>query len=128
MESQRSLGGAGGVGLCEDGLWDGGTGSVGGGSGGASSSCGVSLSSLLLSGRARSTSSGGSNGGCSGTELSCVLGGFVVQRGKIDSSNMTSGDTTILRDDGFHSLYLVLGKFGPVQYSVPECSPNISCK
>ena len=77
-------------GPCEDGLWDGGTGLVGGDLGGASSGCGASSSSLSLSGRARSTSLGGSNGRCSGTELSCVLRGFRVRRGKIYSSNMTS--------------------------------------
>ena len=127
MERRRSLGGAGGVGPCEDGLWDGGTGSVGGGSGGASSGCGVSSSSLSLSGRARSTSSGGSNGGCSGTELSCVLGGFGVRRGKIDSSNTTSVDMTILRDDGFHSLYPFVELSYPMNTSFCEVGSNLLC-
>ena len=63
---------------CEDGLWDGRTGLVGGDLGGASSSCDVLSSSLSLSGRARSTSSGSGNGGCSGTEPSCMMGGFGV--------------------------------------------------
>ena len=52
------------------GLGDGGVGFVSGGGG--------SSSSLLLSGRASSTSSDGGNGGCSGTELGCVIGGFGV--------------------------------------------------
>ena len=65
-------------GPCEDGLWDGGTGLVGGDLGGASSGCDVLLSLLSLSGRARSTSLGSGNGRCSGTEPSLVMGGFGV--------------------------------------------------
>lgn len=43
-----------------------------------SSGSGTLLSSLSLSGRARSISSGGGNGACSRTGLGCVIGGFGV--------------------------------------------------